>query len=300
MKFKTVLRDITTDVTINGRTSTVPDTVEERVPVAPRMWGDVIRRACVGTAIAFTACSVIWGMVAAAGLLSKAAPVWVAFLAAAVFDGAWVLALALQWDARLDPRRAAVPRKFGIFAVVVSMAVITTHGVVFSSWTVGIVGAAVTLVAKTAWEMVLHHFSPKLSTPVRGWIADQTAQAQARLAVVTTEMQVARADQTVRDYRTALGLDPAPSSGAQIEMTRTGVQSISAPVQPERPRFSPSRPRFSRRRPRFSPSRPRFSRRRPRFSPSRPRFRLEPTCSSGSPRRIRSPLSPTWSARVSR
>ncbi|MFE7624645.1 protein transporter Sec31 [Streptomyces sp. NPDC057509] len=212
MKTQTVQRTRLVPHTIDGRTELVLDRYTEDVPVPPRDWDRTILTAVTAGAAAIGAACVVWSTASIGDLLARATVAPAAYAAAAVFDLVWLSCMALEWLARYDHARAAFPRRVGYGALAIAMAAIATHGWIADQLAIGIVGAAVSGLAKTMWTAVLRHHAKPLDDRTQQWVDKQRAEAGGRLAMVAVRRELTRADALVAAERAALSGDaPEPS-----------------------------------------------------------------------------------------
>lgn len=228
MKYRKEDRTREVPHTENGETVLIPDTYTVSIPVPPRDWDYIVLNAVTGGAIAFTTVSVVWSTVSAGALLDRAAPAWAAYPAALAFDAAWMTCQALEWLARYDPDRARAPRRFGYVALAIAMVVIYVHGATTPSaglW-VGLAGAAISLIAKGMWTLVLRHTAVPLPERTQKWLQVKRGQNGARLALAGQERQLLRTEGTYNAL-VASGLAPAAQP---VPLSRTGQDSGTVPV----------------------------------------------------------------------
>lgn len=183
MKMRTIKERILVDKTIGGKTHQVPREVEREEPVIPRDLDAIVLRAVIGATYAVVAAAIVWSTVSIGSLLSAVAPTWAAYLIAGVFDLAWVVCMWLEWLGRLDAIKARIPRKFGHWALVVSMVLIAFHGYQSGSLGVGIAGAMVSAVAKLLWTLVMQHISVELDSETAQWLRAEKSELAAQTEV---------------------------------------------------------------------------------------------------------------------
>ncbi|PJN22404.1 hypothetical protein [Kitasatospora sp. CB02891] len=217
--------------------------VEEEYTVAvPRDWD----RAVLGTAAAGTglllALAVTWSTASIGGLLAlNGVEKSIAYAVAAVFDLAWIICMALEWLARHDPHRARAPRIAGFVFLGISMAAIATREILphgYSGIAVGAIGAAVSLVAKGVWTLVIKASAKELSPIAQQYVARRRAAAGAELAMAGVERQLARSRHQLDAYREAYGHDtvtverpiPDPNgpSGQPVRVSGTVRSAVRA------------------------------------------------------------------------
>lgn len=210
MKFRQVAQKYMGEHTINGVTEEIPRTRMVREPVLPRDWDLTFTRAALGGALALTLASIAWSTYAIGGLLGGP----VGYIAAGVFDVAWLICLALEYLARFDPTRRQFPRRLGWFLLAGTMAAIGIHGLMLGSIPAAIVGAFVSLFAKSLWHGVMRHMSPTLSPDDAAYLAVQASKAHTAAAVANVRRTAARLEQRAALDMLAIERDRAQVSEA--------------------------------------------------------------------------------------
>lgn len=211
MKYRTEIRDRTVPHTIDGDTRMVTEPYTVQVPIPPRDWDRIVLSGVTTATIAVVAASVVWSTTSIGSLLSRSVPAPVAYLAAAAFDLAWITCMAVEWLARYDTRKAALPRIAGWIALALAMAAVGIEGSLTGSGWVGLVGALVSALAKGMWTVTMRHTAKPLDNRSRQWVEQQTAEAGARLALAAVRRQVARADAQYNAEAAALALSAPPA-----------------------------------------------------------------------------------------
>lgn len=174
--------------TVDGETEIID--VPHHVP-DPRDWDHIALTAATIAAALLVLAAVAWSTAGAGDLLARAAPVGIAYLAAAAFDLVWIICMTLEWVARYDNERAALPRNAGHVALAVAMAVLAVHGWKEDSFVVGVVAALVSALAKGVWTLVLRAHARPLDAHTVLWLRKRQARlgAQAALAAQLRHMQ---------------------------------------------------------------------------------------------------------------
>ncbi|MDX3239390.1 hypothetical protein PV392_27620 [Streptomyces sp. ME03-5709C] len=155
---------------VPGQPREVEETYYVDVPVPPKDWDLIILRAVTGAAVAVTALSVAWTTASIGGLMSITAPAAVGYAAASVFDVVWLACLGLEWLNRREPDKGRGPRNAGWFGLAIAMGAVFAHGNLQADRAVGIVGAAVSLLAKGLWTVVLRQYHVPLGERTGGWL----------------------------------------------------------------------------------------------------------------------------------
>jgi hypothetical protein len=164
-----------------------------------------------------------WATVSIGDLLSRVAPGWVSYTVAGVFDLAWIVCMVLEWLARNDPRRAALPRKAGWAALTISMLLITLHGRMEGFLAIGIGGALVSFIAKSMWSVVMGFTAVRLSEESLGWLQAEREEVGTELAMTHERRKLIRERDKIETERRALGQDTAPElpSGTWLSQDET-------------------------------------------------------------------------------
>ncbi|MFK0124904.1 protein transporter Sec31 [Streptomyces nigra] len=201
--------------TVDGKTRMVPVKVD--APAPPRDWDHLVLNGVTAIAAVVLTASVVWSTASIGDLLARAVIEPAAYGAAVVFDLAWIACMAVEWLARYDEDRAALPRRAGNLALVIAMLAIGAHGKIAGYWEIGIVGALVSGLAKGLWTVVLRHQTPPLDARTRAWIRGELADSGASLALIPVRRQLQRAQAQVDAERAALAgpdrgsADPDPA-----------------------------------------------------------------------------------------
>ncbi|MEU5624264.1 protein transporter Sec31 [Streptomyces tendae] len=188
--------------TVDGKTRMVPVHVD--APAPPRDWDRFVLNGVTGIAAIVLTASVVWSTASIGDLLAHAVIEPAAYGAAVVFDLAWIACMAVEWLARYDEDRAALPRWAGHVMLVLAMLAVGAHGKVAGYWEIGLIGAAVSALAKGLWTVVLRHQTPPLDERTRAWIQGELADAGASLALIPVRRQLQRAQGQVDAERAAI------------------------------------------------------------------------------------------------
>ncbi|GGQ38485.1 protein transporter Sec31 [Streptomyces mutabilis] len=224
--------------TIDGKTRMVPIRVD--APAPPRDWDALVLNGVTGIAALVLTASVVWSTASIGDLLSRAVVEPAAYGAAIVFDLAWIACMAIEWLARYDEDRAALPRRAGHAMLLLAMLAVAAHGKVAGYWEIGLIGAAVSALAKGLWTVVLRHQTPPLDERTRAWIQVELADAGASLAMIPVRRKLQRAQAQAAAERTAItGPDadpdrpdePEDDADADPEPTAAGPMTIKDAVR---------------------------------------------------------------------
>ncbi|MEU3447230.1 protein transporter Sec31 [Streptomyces thermolilacinus] len=211
MKTRTIVQTRLVPQTIDGVTEMVLERIPVEVPRPPRDWDRIVLTGVTGAAVAIGAACIAWSTVSIGSLLTRVAPDPAAYAAALVFDLAWICCMALEWLARYDSARAALPRKLGAAALLIAMGAIGTHGWIADQFVIGLIAALVSGLAKGMWTVVLAHHAKPLDDLTQQWVDKQMAKAGGELAMVSVRRQLARARGAVTAEETALRTSPDAS-----------------------------------------------------------------------------------------
>ncbi|MEU3289922.1 hypothetical protein [Streptomyces longwoodensis] len=179
-------------------------------PKLPRNADRALLRAITAAAALMLAACIVWATVNGGELLSRMVPEWASYTAAAVFDGAWMICLGLEWVARHHPQQARAPQVAGWVFLAVSMAAVVENGRVHGSWAVGIVGAGVSAIVKVVWTLLLRHYATPLDPMTQQWVDRERAQLAAERGLLQVETDTLHARAYLAGQRAALGLAEQP------------------------------------------------------------------------------------------
>ncbi|MER7813748.1 protein transporter Sec31 [Streptomyces sp. NPDC006798] len=236
LRTRAVTRTRTVPHTIDGRTVLVTEPYTEEVPVPPRDWDRIVLGAVTLAAGLLVTASVIWSTASIGDLLARVVTPPAAYSAAAVFDLLWIMCMALEWLARYDAQRATLPRRAGHAALAIAMAAVAAHGWLADQIVIGIIGAAVSGIAKTGWTIVLAHYATPLDPKTQQWVDIQRGEIGGRLAMVAVRRELARGESLVAAEAAALA-QPGPDTQNTVPDTLPDSPDTSpdTTVRPIRP-----------------------------------------------------------------
>lgn len=238
MKTRTVYETRLVPHTVGGRTRLVPDEVAVELPTPPRDWDRTVLTGVTAIAVLVLAACVVWSTASVGGLLSRVVVEPAAYGAAIVFDLAWIACMAVEWLARYDPDRARLPRAAGHVALLVAMLAVGAHGWIAGYPEIGIVGAAVSGLAKGLWTVVLRHQTPPLDARTREFLRQELAEAGAALALIPVQRQVLRARGLVAAEQAALPAGPDAPDAPDADPDQSG-HDMDAPDDETEPPDGP-------------------------------------------------------------
>ncbi|WP_051744833.1 hypothetical protein [Streptomyces yerevanensis] len=212
--------------TIDGVTHDVPEHYAVTIPALPRDWDRVALRAAASLVLALTLISVIWSTYSIGVLLGRG----IGFAAAVVFDLAWMVNILLEWLSRFDPAKRGFSKRLGWALLAATMGAILWHGLSLGSPALGVVGAGVSLFAKTLWFGVMRFIDRDLSEADAAWVQQEMSRANAALAVADVRRQVARAED-----RAAAELLAAEQIRTRLSNSPPTVSAYSANTAAEQP-----------------------------------------------------------------
>lgn len=212
-------------VTIDGHTVIVEEPYTVEIPIPPKDWDQTVRTGLLALAALIGAAAITWSTVSIGALLKTDVPTVAAYAAAGTFDLLWIGCMALEWLARYNPTRAAAPRRAGWAALAVAMFAITTHGHTTATLTIGLIGATVSLGAKTLWALTLKSFSSPLDDRTQQWVNIQRAEAEGQLALVAVRRELNRA-RTLTDAEETTLRTPPETTPEPAEETPEPTPSI--------------------------------------------------------------------------
>lgn len=226
MRTRTVHRSRLVPHTVDGKTELVLERYAEEAPLPPRDWDRIVLTAVTTSAALMVAASVLWSTASIGALLARTVTDPAAYTAAAVFDLLWIMCMALEWLARYDTRRARLPRRAGHAALLIAMTAVAAHGWIADQAVIGLIGAAVSGIAKTGWTVVLKHHAKPLDDKTQQWVDLQRAHAGGQLAMVAVRRELQRA-------QTAVAAEAAALSGTDPDDPEQSADDPDREVQPE-------------------------------------------------------------------
>ncbi|WP_051743081.1 hypothetical protein [Kitasatospora sp. MBT66] len=176
--------------THNGTTHQVREPYQVSIPKPPADWD---ARAIKGASILvlmLTMVSVVWSTYSIGHLLDGG----VGFLAAAVFDLAWLVNVLLEWLSRFDAEKRRFSQYLGWALLAATMGAILWEGLDAGSAGLAVVGAAVSAFAKVLWLGIMRFVERDLSPADREWVAQEVSAANAKMAIASVRRMSARAE----------------------------------------------------------------------------------------------------------
>lgn len=231
VKYRKVRRFRQETTEIDGIASTRTVGYDGWEPVPPREWDDVILTGVTAVAVGFTVVAVAGGTASIGGLLSDLVPTFVAYGMGSVFALAWMYCLAIEWMNRTRPSRARPAMVAGWFFLLLSMGAVAYYGNTKDALWAGAFGAAVDLVAKGSWWLLLREYAVPLDAGVAHWVEDQEQQIAGKALLGTKIRRLNRR----AAYQQAVGgaeYQAAEAILAAAEAARRGLSQPTAQPTP--------------------------------------------------------------------
>ncbi|MFJ9128922.1 protein transporter Sec31 [Streptomyces sp. NPDC102340] len=220
MKTRTVERKRLVPHTVDGDTELVLDTEYIDVPLPPRDWDSIVRHGVTAIACTLVTVSLVWTTASIGDLLSLATISVVAYAAGVAFDLTWVMCMGVEWLLRYDPKRAALARRGGNGALLVSMGAVFAHGHLTGQWPVGAAGAAVSALAKGGWMIAMRAQARPLDDRTAQWVAKRRAAVDGQLAMIPVRRELLRGEALVEAERQARTADSGGSGDPDQSVDR--------------------------------------------------------------------------------
>ncbi|WP_369361233.1 hypothetical protein [Streptomyces sp. cg2] len=221
-------------VTVDGKSHTRMAAVPVQVPQLPRDWDQIALRAVVAVVMALTTVAVAWSTYSIGAVLQGG----IGYLAASVFDAAWIVNILLEYLGRFDPKKRKRNKCFGWALLAATMGAILWHGLLAHSIALGIVGAAVSLFAKMLWLSIMTYINKDLSEDHQAWVKEETSEAHAKIALSQVRRASAKAEayaaaellaaERIRNQYAAAPATPAVPEPESTRGTRTLGQAVRA------------------------------------------------------------------------
>ena len=232
MKFKIQTKDVPGEYTREGVTVPVTRRVQTAVPALPRDWNSIAMKVAIGVSLLLTIAVIVWSTVKIGGLLHGG----VGYVAAAIFDIGWMMALLLAYLSRYNEAKRQFADKLGWGMLIATMGALFWAGLEEGSVAMGVVGAAVSLFAKVIWIGVMKHVNAELSEDDKTWLTAQVSEAQTKAAVAVVRRQAARIEQTAALDMLAMERERADVAKA-FGLDTEAAPEVQTPARPalERP-----------------------------------------------------------------
>ncbi|MER5882699.1 protein transporter Sec31 [Streptomyces sp. NPDC001941] len=227
MRTRTATRYV--EHTIDGKTRLVPD--EYDAPAPPRDWDQIALNIATGIATTGLVAAMAWSTASIGDLLDRVTVAPAAYAAAGTFDAAWILCLIVEWLCRYEPERAKTAARAGWVALAIVMAALTVHGHLDGTLSVGLVGAAVSALAKGGFTIVMGYHARPLDARTLAWLRAEAAEIDGSLALIPARRRLTRSRALLDAEQAALG----PGSDADPDASGQSGPNPAANVVPITP-----------------------------------------------------------------
>lgn len=144
---------------------------------------------------ALTLVAVVWAVAAIGDVLSAQAHPAFAYSVAVLYDAVWLYAVAMETAHRRQGSSARLPRVVGWVFLPLTVAVLTTHGLLAGNVLAAVVGGLVPVLAKMTLVMAIDRDTTRISPRAQSAIDRARAVTRDRIAV-SRAVAAARADET--------------------------------------------------------------------------------------------------------
>ncbi|RPE41966.1 hypothetical protein EDD90_5066 [Streptomyces sp. Ag109_O5-1] len=174
-------------------------------------WKEAARRAVHWSLpVGLTGLSLGWTVYAVGEILAHQAPAPLAYTVAGIYDAVWLYALAMETAHRRQGSSGKLPASLGWLFLVTSVGVLFTHGLLYATAVVAVIGAVVPAAAKATLIMAVDRDSTRISPAaqqqidaVRSATRDQVAIGRAVTGAKADRQRTAAVLE--REERKALG-----------------------------------------------------------------------------------------------
>jgi hypothetical protein len=230
MKFQNITKTRQVPRTIDGTTNLITERFTVQVPKPPADWDARGLKAAVASSLTMTGVSMVWSTISIGALLHGG----VGYMAAAVFDASWLVVLLLEWLARFDPSKRGFAKFTGWVLLAGTMGAILWHGLLAGSTALAVVGAAISLVAKSLWWGVMRFIDVDLSDEDAQWVIAEKSKANAKRAIAGVRRQAARAESSAVAELLAAEAIRTEYAAAAVAMAGAGdARPVSAAPVPD-------------------------------------------------------------------
>ncbi|GAA4025396.1 hypothetical protein [Streptomyces plumbiresistens] len=174
-------------------------------------WKKAARRAAHWSLPAgLTVLSLGWTVYAVGEILSRQAPEALAYTVAGIYDAVWLYALAMETAHRRQGSKATLPATLGWLFLLTSVGVLFTHGLLYATAVVAVIGAVVPAASKATLIMAVEREATRISPAAQAQI-DAVRSATRDQVAIGRAVTRAKADRQTtaavleRDERKARG-----------------------------------------------------------------------------------------------
>ncbi|MER5938447.1 hypothetical protein ABT121_14120 [Streptomyces sp. NPDC001928] len=204
-------------------------------------WKEAARRAVHWSLpVGLTGLSLGWTVYAVGEILAHQAPAELALTVAVIYDAVWLYALAMETAHRRQGSKGTLPAVLGWVFLVTSVAVLFTHGLMYATPVVAVIGAVVPAAAKATLIMAVERDATRISAgaqkqidAVRSATRDQVAIGRAVTRAKTDRQKTAAALE--REEHKARGQAQKVRHEAAEELTKVTAEHPVADVTQEVP-----------------------------------------------------------------
>ncbi|MFF1295624.1 MULTISPECIES: hypothetical protein [unclassified Streptomyces] len=201
-------------------------------------WKEAARRAVHWSLpVGLTGLSLGWTVYAVGEILAHQAPAELALTVAVIYDAVWLYALAMETAHRRQGSKGMLPAVLGWVFLVTSVAVLFTHGLMYATLVVAVIGAVVPAAAKATLIMAVERDATRISAgaqkqidAVRSATRDQVAIGRAVTRAKVDRQKTAAVLE--REERKARGQAQKVRHEAAEELTKVTAEH-PVPVAPQ-------------------------------------------------------------------
>lgn len=173
-------------------------------------WKEAARRAVHWSLpVGLTGLSLGWTVYAVGEILTHQAPAPLAYTVAGIYDAVWLYALAMETAHRRQGSSGKLPASLGWLFLVTSVGVLVTHGLLYATAVVAVIGAVVPAAAKATLIMAVERDTTRISpqaqqqidavrSATRDQVAIGRAVTRAKADRHTTAAQLEREERKAR------------------------------------------------------------------------------------------------------
>ncbi|MFI6661935.1 hypothetical protein ACIBL8_41210 [Streptomyces sp. NPDC050523] len=206
-----------------------------------REWKETTRKAVHWSLpVALTGLSLGWTVYAVGEILAHQAPAPLAYTVAGIYDAVWLYALAMETAHRRQGSSGKLPASLGWLFLVTSVGVLFTHGLLYATAVVAVIGAVVPAAAKATLIMAVERDTTRISPQAQQQI-DAVRSATRDQVAIGRAVTRAKADRHTtaahleREEHKARGQAHKVRHKATEELTKLTAKHPTGDVPPEVP-----------------------------------------------------------------
>ncbi|MFC9911793.1 hypothetical protein [Streptomyces sp. NPDC127197] len=190
--------------------------------------------------VGLTGLSLGWTVYAVGEILSRQAPAPLALTVAGIYDAVWLYALAMETAHRRQGSKGMLPAVLGWLFLVTSVGVLFTHGLMYATPVVAVIGAVVPAAAKATLIMAVEREATRISPEAQRQIdaVRSATRDQVAIGCAVTRAKVDRQKTAAileREERKARGQAQKVRHEAAEELTKVTAEHPVADVPQEVP-----------------------------------------------------------------